>query len=173
MNLYTTTAALDAALKSIANRGKRLDADIHKFALSAALHTAVNGNPHYVNELIANMPKGSRVNALREWFSTFGPVEFALSSKEFVTDKDHAKQMVTEMNEGAKLPTDLVNGAEMPWTEFKPEAEYKPMNFTAEILKAVGRAQDRLDSNKGDVIDTDLLARVLELCPQEAVDSPI
>jgi len=168
MKLYTETAAFDAALVSIANRGKKLDADIHKFAVSAALHTAVHGQPHYVNKLIEAMPKGSRVNALREWFSLFGPVEYNSDTKLFVTDKDHAKQMVAELAEGHVVPTDIETGITTPWTDLKPEGGYKPMDFTAEILKAVGKAQDRLEKaeDKGDKIDPELVAAISALIPQ-------
>ncbi len=167
MKLYHETAAFDAALKSIVTCGKKLDNSIHRFAVSAALHTAVNGNPHWINELIANMPAGSRVNALREWFTNFGPVSYSEKTKLFVTDKEHAASMVSEIAEGAVLPIDLEAGLLQPWTEFKPDPEYQTMDFAKVIKIAVVKAQERLTADKGDTIDPVLLAKVQELVAAE------
>ena len=165
MNLYTESAAFADALKSIVNSGKRLDRSIQRFAVSAILHATVNGNPCHINDLIANMPKGSRVNAIRDWFKTFGPVEYNKQTKVFDLHKDKAELGRTEITDGAVLPEVIEVSVTTPWTDFAPDAPYAPIDFSDMILKAVTVAQKRLDAdeNKGDKIDTDLLAAVKSL----------
>jgi len=165
MKLIVEKAAFEAAIKSIASCGKRLDAAIHRVAVSAAVHTAKNGNPVHVNALIENMPKGSRVNAVREWFTRFGPVSYNSETKLFETDKEHAKLMLSEMAAGAVVPSDVLEGISTPWTDLKPEGAYVPIDFTAMIVKAVTTAQKRIDAdeNKGDKIDQTLLSQITEL----------
>ena len=169
MKLIVTDVDFDAALKSITNSGKRLDAAIHRAAVSAAVHVALHGNPGRVNKLIAAMPKGSRVNALREWFTCFGPVSYDLKTKLFETDKEHAAVMKSELDDGALLPVDIEAGVAEPWTTKKPEGGYTPIDFTAIIIKAVVSAQKRLDADedKGDKIDPVLLAKIAELVTVE------
>lgn len=165
MKLYTETEAFAAALESIVNCGVRLDRSIQRFAVSAILHATVNGNPCHINDLIANMPKGSRVNAVRDWFTTFGPVEFNKDTKEFDLDKDAATAGRKEIADGAVLPEVIAVSVTTAWTDFAPEQAYKPIDFTKMIEKAVKIAQKRLDDDegKGDKIDADLLTAVKAL----------
>ncbi len=165
MKLYTEKQAFEDALKSIVSCGKRLDRSIQQFAVSAAMHAVTNGNPCHINSLIANMPKGSRVNAVRDWFTTFGPVVFNKKTKVFDLDKDLAAIGKAEIDEGAELPEVIAVAIQTPWTDFAPEPKYQPIDFKALILKAVSTAQDRLDKDegKGDKIDANLLAAVKSL----------
>lgn len=165
MKLYTETEAFADALKSIVNSGKRLDRSIQRFAVSAILHAVVHGNVCHVNDLVANMPKGSRVNAVREWFTAFGPVEYNSKSKEFDLDKAAAAEGRAEIKLGSELPLDISASIFTPWTDFSPEPKYTPIDFTVMIQKAVALAQKRLDDDegRGDKIDADLLTAVKAL----------
>ena len=169
MKLIVSDEDFDAAILSITTCGKRLDSAIHRAAVSAAVHVALHGNPGRVNKLIAAMPKGSRVNALRDWFTNFGPVEWDAKTKTFATDKDHAKLMKSELDDGETIiPADVMEGVLKPWTECKPEGGYTPVDFTAMIVKAVVSAQKRQDelegkTDKGDKIDPVLLAKIAKL----------
>ncbi len=165
MNLYTEKSAFADALKSIVKCGKRLDRAIQQFAVSAILHGVQHGNVCHVNDLIENMPKGSRVNAVRDWFKTFGPVEYDKKTKKFVIDTALAAIGKAELDAGATLPALVAASVLIPWTDFSPEPPYAPIDFAEMILKAVNMAQKRLDANenKGDKIDVDLLSNIKSL----------
>ncbi len=169
MKLYTEKSAFADALKSIVNCGKKLDRSIQRFAVSAAMHAIVNGNACHINSLVANMPKGSRVNAIRDWFTTFGPVAYNKKSNEFDIDKDKAALGVAEIKAGATLPEVIAVAVQSPWTDFAPDPKYQPIDFTAMIIKAVVSAQKRIDedANKGDKIDPVLLAKIAKLVTVE------
>lgn len=165
MKLYTDKTAFADALKSIVNSGKRLDRSIQRYAVSAIMDATVHGNPNRVNDLIANMPKGSRVNAVRDWFKAFGPVEYDKKTKEFVLDKDLATAGRKEIADGAVLPDTIAVSVTTPWTDFAPDPPYAPIDFSDMILKAVKVAQKRLDADegKGDKIDKKLLTAITKL----------
>ncbi len=169
MKLYKNTDTFKSALKSIVTRGKSLDRDIQRYAVSAILWTAMHGNCSHVNDLVANMPKGSRVNAVKDWFTTFGPVEYNRETKEFSVDTDHAAIMKAELASGAVLPELIAVSVTTPWTDFSPEAPYSPIDFLKVIQKAVASAQKRLDADedKGDTIDPILLATISKLVTVE------
>lgn len=169
MNLYTEKSAFADALKSIVNCGKKLDRSIQRYAVSAIMDATIHGNPNRVNDLIKNMPKGSRVNAVRDWFKTFGPVEYDKKTKEFTLDKGLADAGRKEIADGAVLPEVIAVSVTTPWTDFSPEPPYSPIDFSDMILKAVNIAQKRLDADegKGDKIDADLLANVKSLLVTE------
>ncbi|WP_421246077.1 hypothetical protein [Aeromonas sanarellii] len=70
-----TTAQIETSIKSIATRGAKLDADIQKTGLAIMEHYAKSKDDTLANRLYHAMPKGSRRNALVEWFVTFGGMQ--------------------------------------------------------------------------------------------------
>ena len=126
MELITDIKLIDKAIKSIQTRGKKLDADIQLTACSALNHCAEHNDPIYINRLIESMPKGSRVNALREFIAKFGNVIYNEETKEFNYQK------------GKKA--DIEGAMESMWTEFKPEPEFKGFDLEASIKKLLDQA---------------------------------
>ena len=165
MKLYTEKSVFADALKSIVSCGKRLDKSIQQFAVSAALHAVVNSNPCHINDLIENMPKGSRGNAIKDWFTTFGPVAWNAKTSKFDLDKDLRDDGQAQLKAGADLPEVIAVAILTPWTDFAPDPKYHPMDLVAVIMKAVNEAQKRLDKDagKGDKIDPKLLAELKTL----------
>jgi hypothetical protein len=76
LNLYTTTAEIDAAVTAFAQSGKALQDEAHKLACSVLHHVAKYGDIHVVRRFLDAMPDVARTNSLRKWFETFGPVTF-------------------------------------------------------------------------------------------------
>lgn len=66
---------IKAAIKSIRERGAKLDNDIQLTALDTLQHAGAHGDVTLVNELYLAMPAGSRRSALAEWLITFGKVK--------------------------------------------------------------------------------------------------
>lgn len=114
MKLIITTDLINKAIDSIARRGKRLDMDIHKCAVSIVNHVNEYHEVTLVNRLVDSMPKGARSNALRDWFENFCKCVYNKESKQF----DFVK--------GASMP--LEPAIAEPWFEFKPEPEFKAID---------------------------------------------
>lgn len=149
--LITDSAKLDKAILSIAGRGKKLDNDIWIAAVSAINHHAEHGDTSKINNLVAAMPKGARVNALRDFIQCFGAVDYDTAQKIFV----HVK--------GASA--DVAGAMETSWTEFKPEAEYKPFDALAAITAMAKKAKDA-DVAKGDKCNKKQAAAILKLAAE-------
>ena len=111
--LISGAANIKAAIDSIERRGKKYDHDVQIAALSAMQHHAEHGDVTLVNRLVDAMPKGSRVNALREFIETFGAVRFDTESKKFL----HTKGKEFRLDDAMKIM----------WNEFKPEQAYQPI----------------------------------------------
>lgn len=111
--LISGAANIKTAIDSIERRGKKYDRDVQIAALSAMQHHIEHGDVTLINRLVAAMPKGSRVNALRAFIETFGAVRFDTESKLFLNVK------------GGTFRID--DAMAVMWTEFKPEAEYQPI----------------------------------------------
>lgn len=117
MKLFKTSAEIDKAVKSIANRGAKLDGDIHVAGVSILAHASEHGDTTIADRLIAAMPKGARKLALVEWMLAYGQ----LAKLDPKVDKDAiAAGRVFKLDRTRTL--DIESAISTPWTEFKPEA---------------------------------------------------
>lgn len=148
MKLFTNKADIVAAITSISGRGARLDKDIQKAAVSVMAHHAEHGDVTLINELVAAMPKGARVNALRDFILAHGKVQFDADSKSFTHNRDGS--------------FDLEGALSVLWTEFKPEAEYKPIDVLVLIEKLAKRVA-KADVALGDKVNAEQLLAVMSL----------
>lgn len=148
-----------ASIKDITVTGAALDALIQQTGVDILEHYEAHHNTSAIdlfNEMIAGMPKGARINALREWFNTFGAVVYNEKTKLFVADKrPEAKNDI----EGAKAKE---------WTEMKPEAPYKPMDLTKAVAALIAKAKKVADDPQdGDKVDPAMLAKLVEFSATE------
>lgn len=111
MNVMQDGKVLSEAIKSIANRGKILDKDIHAAAMSAAWHVMQHGNIGYVNKLFTSVSAGTRKAALTQWFLKFARVSAN-------TGKD--KATVPFVFDDAKA-VNLEDGDKNPWFNLAPD----------------------------------------------------
>ena len=127
----------DDTVKSIASikkLGAKLDDLIQLTACSAIQNHAIHFSTNLINDLIAAMPKGSRVNALREFITQYSGCSYDEATKLFVNDKSKTANVEGAMG--------------VMWTEFKPEPTYHAMNLQAEIKKLLDKAVKAMnDSN--------------------------
>jgi hypothetical protein len=143
--LIEGAAAIDKAITSISTRGKKLDRDIWQAAVSAMAHHAQHGDVTLVNRLVEAMPKGSRVNALREFIMAHGKVGWHEEKKVFVHDKEGT--------------FDLEGALSVSWVEFKPEPAYVPFDAEA-ALRALMKKVENADPTKGDKVPAGLVERL-------------
>lgn len=157
MKLITDTAKLKAAFKSINKRGAKLDDDIWIAAVSAMSHHNTHGDITIVNELVSAMPKGSRVNALREFIAAHGKVAYDTENKIFVHDKAGN--------------FDLEGATAHSWTEYKPEAPYQPIDALVLIKRLAVKVQNA-DASKGDKVTSKQARAVLQLATDLGIELP-
>jgi hypothetical protein len=134
-------ANIDKTIKSIGSRGQKWIYDVHQCALSILYHMDSLGKDGQVtndytksNDLIAAMPKGIKTNALIDWFVAFGRLDYDEDEKKIVYNKDKV--------------TDLEGGSVKPWSEFRPEPAYRPVDLNADLLKLVKNHGMRLKRQK-------------------------
>lgn len=140
--LLLGVAAINKAIASIHTRGKRLDNDIQLAALSVINHVEEHRDVTVVNTLIDAMPKGSRVNALREFILQHGKVAYNEETKDFSFNRD--------------AETDLEGAAAIMWTEFKPEAPFVPLDLMGSLTKLLKKA-DKEAAEKGTKFDVNAM----------------
>ena len=148
MKLLETKDLIVSAIASIKTRGAKLDKDIWIAAVSAMAHHAEHGNPHLINDLVSAMPKGARVNALKDYILAHGKVQFNTENKVFTHDKDGS--------------FDLEGSLAVSWVEFKPEPEYKPLDVM-KLVKALAKKVADADEAKGDLCSPEQAVAVASL----------
>lgn len=118
MQILKTAAEVNKAIASIANRGAKLDADIHKVGVSVLSHASEHGDTTLADKLVHAMPKGGRKLALVEWLLAFGQ----LAKLDPKADKDAiAAGRLFKLDRARKLQLD--EAIATSWTEFKKEAD--------------------------------------------------
>lgn len=122
-----TTALLNKECDSVKRRSAKLDKDLWRLAVSAMAHHAEHGDVTVVNNVVASMGKGLRGNAMKDFIMAHGKVSYDEANKCFAHDKQGSFDL-----EGAMAKS---------WTEYKPEAEYKPFDAKAALTKLVKDAK--------------------------------
>ena len=136
MQIMKTTAEISKAIASIANRGAKLDADIHRAGVSVLAHAAECGDSTLADRLVNAMPKGSRKLALVEWMLAHGQ----LAKLDPKADKEAiAAGRIFKLDRARNL--DLKAAIETSWVEFKKEA---PVHTAFDAQAAVKSVLTRL-----------------------------
>ena len=109
-------------------RGTKWVKEGQTLALEALAHLDKTGDIGPANRMVAGMPKGTKRNALAEWFLAFGRLSLndnkaESKTKPFVYAKDKH--------------TDVAGGTKKPWYDFQPEA---PIVDVFDVQKAVEQA---------------------------------
>jgi hypothetical protein len=137
-DLYKTEAAIFAALKSIQNRGRTLQNDVHKAACSILehieLHHDVTVVDKFIGTLINHLPKSYRINAMRDWLTAFGPVKFENNKPIYVKGK----------------PVDMAQALAEPFWKFSPEMPYQPVDIAKMIDGLIKKLDKDSDETKRD-----------------------
>lgn len=146
-------AAIIKAIESVARRGLKLDADIQEAAYSILVHVDKHGEVSLANQLYKAMPKGSRRNALVEFFIQCGKIG---------VNTDKATKGDFPLIFDKSRTTDLKSAEEKPWFNRKPEAApdvaFNPDAFIAKI-----QAQLRKLSDKGELPADERLLSILAM----------
>lgn len=91
LQLIKDAKKLNTAIKSIATRGKKLDADIHLCAVSCLYHAQEHGDVTLLTRLVDAMPKSGRRKALIHWACEHGKLAYKEKEQAFNLDKGKSK----------------------------------------------------------------------------------
>lgn len=141
-----------AAIASIQRRGETVQLDIHLFLVAVASRWASTGDIRpaikMVNKLVDALPQGIRSNAIKAWIETHLGFKWDQAGMFTPGDLKHADLSIKKL-------------ANIRWWEFKPEPDYKPMDFTASLLTLIKKADERVRKNDPrDAINSDTLRAV-------------
>ena len=175
MELFKNKADIVAAIADISVTGKKLDLMIWIAAASVVAHIEEHGDVTLANDLVAAMPKGSRVNALIAYFEKVSKAGYDTVAKTF----KHRKSNVTNQ----------ALAESKSWVEYKPEQPYGGMDLRKTMIKMIVAADNALASsnqkhrakdkiNASDLADIKLLAITMGIelpaAPeQKAVEAPV
>lgn len=134
MKLLLNVQEINKAIESIANRGKKLDHDIHVAGVSVLKHVAEHGDTTLLDKLVNAMPKGARKGAFCEWALAFGNVRMLDRSNEadklaIEQGRLFAKDKTKEYNE--------VEAMAKAWYDFKPEPDLLTTFDAAQAVKSL------------------------------------
>jgi len=114
MQIIKGSTELNKAIASIANRGAKLDSDIHRAGVSVIAHASEHGDSTLADKLVQAMPKGGRKLALVEWMLAHGQVALLAAKEAKETGRTFKLDRTRDLN---------IEGAiEKSWTEFRKEA---------------------------------------------------
>lgn len=141
-------ADLTAAIKSLHTRGDSLQLDIHRVLVAICTRWAASGDMRpvagHINLLLDKDKLGGvRKNAIREWIETFmglALVEEGENKGNFYVPKALASGQHMNLKE-------LTNNR---WWEFKPEAEYKPIDDPRKLIAALIAKMEKDVGKMGD-----------------------
>lgn len=128
---------LMAATVDFYNTSKQWQATSQRMAASAAFHAHITGDIRPINVVVAAMPKGTKLNSLRDYFSAFAPVKWNETAKRFKFDQS---KVVALLGEDGTQHDLLVKLLDTPWWTMRKEETadtYKPFDLKAQLLKLV------------------------------------
>lgn len=152
-------AVINKMIKAFQVANGTLHGMAHAIMCSCTMHAIDHGNTTPANDFIEAFTgkSGWRVNAIREWFETFGPFTWNAEKKKLTFSK---KKLEKVKNFNPDTATTF-------W-EFKPEPPYRGLDLNAEIIRLVKKANEAIKETdpervKKNKIDTAKLVKLAEL----------
>ena len=133
--------------------GKKLDKSINLAAVSGIVMAHAVGNIKPIRLVLAQMAKGHRNNAMKGFIENYSPVVWNDDDKQFDYQSDRRDFDYESSDKFLELLGD-------DWVDYKPEQGYKPIDFSAKVLKICAEATTRSKAiangkakGEGDAID--------------------
>lgn len=130
-----------------------VDSKIQKLLISAFYHRMLSGDNTFISKVLNAMPKGSRVNAARNYVEAYMFVKVGRNK-----DKLFACKNTENMNDAVNEAM-LEQVASIEWWTFKPEAEpevYSREALLKKLRKAMEKAIETAVQNGDDEFATEL-----------------
>lgn len=136
-------AGITAAIKALHTRGESLQLDIHRLLVAICTRWAASGDMRpvagHINMLLDKAKMGGvRKNAIREWVEIFMGlklVEEGENKNSFYVPKALANGQHLNLKE-------LANNR---WWEFRPEADYQPIDPSKLIKRLIAKMEKDID----------------------------
>ncbi|MFA7175341.1 MAG: hypothetical protein WC340_18345 [Kiritimatiellia bacterium] len=133
---------IEAGIKSVAGRAKKLDNEIQSLCVSIHAHIVEHGDHTLATKLVAALSAGQRRNTLIAWFELTTWLVWDSQEKRFAKDK-------------AKVMQPLDEAAKILWTEVQKEPEYRPFKAESALKTLAGKV--KADREKGLPVDQELV----------------
>ena len=141
-SLITDDSAKAVNITKAIHKAKASAVDLQReyqvIACSAIVHLGTFWDISVIRNLFDSMPDSLNVNSMKEFMNKYAPVKY-----------DEDGQVFVDKNRSVSLGEAMENA----WYKAKPQAPYKPFDFTAELDKLLKRAGKKLETPKaGDVV---------------------
>lgn len=145
MEIIKGASEINKAIVSIANRGKKLDADIWVAGVSCLSHASEHGDTTLLDKLVAALPKGARKNAFVEWSLAYGQVRL-LNPKDKTEASAIKEGRLYQLDRTRTL--DLEGAVTKAWYEFKPEPDVLTVfDLQASVATLIKRYNKAVESH--------------------------
>lgn len=137
-------ANIGKAIASIKVRGAKLQNDVHIAACAVLQHLIEHKDIRIVGKLMDALPASYRTNAVRDWFTAFGPVAW-----------EKNKPVFNKQFNMAEADQSFRQAVLDPFWLFSPEAVYQPINLNVkleQLIKALVKDQDKTGAKHGHAI---------------------
>ena len=151
MTLLKGVKAIEDACVSISRRGATLQQDIHVAACSGLKHVGEHSDIRLIETLLKACPDMTRRNAIRDWFTAFGPVTFENNAAKFI--------------QGGR--TLLGDAMSKPFWSFSPEKPYVAVDLAALIGSTIKKLER--DEKETKVSHGVTIAALAKLVPANAL----
>jgi hypothetical protein len=125
---------IETQIKTVKTNGTKIDALIHETAVQCLAHAEAHGDVRLATRLIEAMPKSGRAEALKFWFSEFGPLVW-------VSQKETGKQFKMDQSD-TKIPFNIEGAIETPFWDLVPEPVVSKMSLE-KLKKTIKQALDK------------------------------
>lgn len=130
-----------ALIGKIKTAGAKLDSMIQQAAVQAAVHSHTHNEISLCQSLLDALPKSSRGNALREWFSLYAPCAFIDGEMTF-------SRVYEGTDEAARLEAIKQVHTAPDWTTLKPEPKFIPFDTKARLTALCETAKKALSDTE-------------------------
>jgi hypothetical protein len=154
MEYITDRKALNDAIKGLSS--VKVDDKIQRLLISAFYHRMLSGDNTFISGVLNAMPKGSRVNAARNYVEAYMFVKVGKNKDKLFTCKN------TENMHDTVDDAMLEQVANIEWWTFKPEREqevYSRESLAAKLTKQLNKAIEAANE-AGDTEFADKLSRI-------------
>jgi len=157
--IISDSTELSKLIKSIASRGKGLDKDIHRAAVSALSHGFEHGSTAHAETLLAAMPKSARGKALHLYLMELGCFMVKEDGKTLGINKE-------KRSAGFVLKATALSTPFWEYTkEVTPPSPVEAMELVRNLIKRLQKAK-----GEGMLDDSSVLDKLMQVAPAVIVE---
>ena len=137
-------------ISNVKGRSDALQTDIQVMLASCILHIMKHGDvtlANKANEVVAALSKGWRINAVRQYLVSNGPLNWDAEDQKLVYSKKKMDELKPKFDQDEQAFTKGLMSTN--WYDLKPEAPFEGYSLIQKIMSAIKKAKKDLeDPNK-------------------------